>query len=147
MLNMYLYVWLALFQYVDPWPIILIELSKYEKNRLSTLSKENFTSCNAQFRFIQYTMTDVMANLFVDVHPFRAELTWLHDCNSIWIESTISEYFLRLILLCVLVAGKADSLRNTVYDLLGSGLRIVFPGNCGKTDTRLISQFPVSRWN
>jgi hypothetical protein len=43
-------------------------------------------------------MTNVMANLFVDVNPFKAKLTLFVDASCFLIASTVGEYSLRQIL-------------------------------------------------
>jgi hypothetical protein len=61
-------------------------------------------------------MTDIIAKLFVDVHPSKAQLTLFLDGNFFLIASTVSVYSLRQILLRVLADGKTYSLRNALYD-------------------------------
>jgi len=73
-------------------------------------------------------MTDVIANLFVNVHPSKAKLTLFLDGNCFLIASTVSVYSLWLILLRVLADSNTNSLRNALYD--GRNLRfdIAFHG-------------------
>jgi len=42
-----------------------------------------------------------MRNLIVEVHPFKAKLTLLHDSNCFLIASTVSVYSLQLVLATV----------------------------------------------
>jgi hypothetical protein len=53
-------------------------------------------------------MTDVMANLIIDVHQFKAELTFVLDSNCLLIASTVSEHSLRQILLSVLMGSSTN---------------------------------------
>jgi len=68
-------------------------------------------------------MSDVIVNLFVDVHPSKAKLTLFLDGNCFLIASTVSEYSLRQRLLRVLADGSISSLRNAFHDRRGSRLR------------------------
>ena len=71
-------------------------------------------------------MTDFIANLFVDVHPSKANLTLFLDGNGFLIASTVSVYFLRQILLSVLEDGKTNSLCNALFDHSDSRFDIAF---------------------
>jgi len=62
-------------------------------------------------------MTDVMVNLFVDVHPSKAKLTLFRNGNCFLIASIVSEYSLRQMLLRVVADGSTRSSRNALYDL------------------------------
>jgi hypothetical protein len=73
-------------------------------------------------------MTNVTANLFVDVHPSKAKLTSFLDGNCFLIASTVSVYSLRPILLRVQAAGTTNSLRNALYDHRNSTFDITFHG-------------------
>jgi len=61
-------------------------------------------------------MTDVFANLFVDVHPSKAKLTLFVDGNCFLIASTVSVYSLRQIFLSVRADSNTNSVRNALYD-------------------------------
>jgi hypothetical protein len=61
-------------------------------------------------------MTDIIANLFVDVHPSKAKLTLFLDGNCFLIASTASLDSLGQILLRVLADGNTNWLRNALYD-------------------------------
>ena len=61
-------------------------------------------------------MTDVIANLFVDVHASTGRLTLFLDGNRFLIVSTVSEYSLRQMLLKVLADGSLSSPRNALND-------------------------------
>jgi hypothetical protein len=61
-------------------------------------------------------MTDVMASLFVDVHPSKAKLTLFSIGKYFLIACTVSEYSLRQMLLTVVVDGRTSSLGNALYD-------------------------------
>ena len=73
-------------------------------------------------------MTDVIPNLFVDVHPSKAKLTLFLDSSCFLIASTVSVYSLWQILLRVLANGNTGSLRNALYDCRSSRLDIAFHG-------------------
>jgi len=73
-------------------------------------------------------MTDVIANLFVDVYPSQAKLTLFLDGNCFLIASTVSEYSLRQRLLRVLADGSTSSLRNALYERCSSMIEIAFHG-------------------
>jgi len=73
-------------------------------------------------------MTDVIANLFVEVHPSKAKLTLFLVGNCFVIASTVSDYSLRQMLLRVLADGSTSSLRNALYDRRSSRFDIALPG-------------------
>jgi len=73
-------------------------------------------------------MNDVMANLFVDVHPSSAKLTVFLDGNCFLIASTASEYSLRQMLLKVLADGRMRLLCTVLYDRHSSRFDIAFHG-------------------
>jgi len=73
-------------------------------------------------------MTDVMARLFVDVHPSKAKLTLCRDGNCFLIASTVSGYSLQQILLRVVADGSTRSLRIASYDGRSSRFGIAFRG-------------------
>jgi hypothetical protein len=73
-------------------------------------------------------MTDVIPNLFVDIHPSKAKLTLFLDGNCFLIASTVSEDSLRQRLLRVLADGTTSSLRNALYDGRSSMFEIAFQG-------------------
>jgi hypothetical protein len=60
-------------------------------------------------------MTNVTANLLVDVLLSKAKPTLFLDGNSFLIASTVSVYSLWQILLRELADGNTNSLRNTLY--------------------------------
>jgi hypothetical protein len=67
-------------------------------------------------------MTDVMMNLFIDVHLSEAILTVFVDGNCFQNESTISVYSLRQILLRVRGDSSKHSHLNALYDCCNLGL-------------------------
>lgn len=67
-----------------------------------------------------------MANVFTDVHLFKAKLHLYLDGNCFLIASTVSGYFLRQILLRVLADGSTSLLHNALHDPYSSWLAIVF---------------------
>jgi hypothetical protein len=73
-------------------------------------------------------MSDVIANLFVDVHLSKAKLTLILDGNCFLIASTVSVHSLRQILLRVLADGNTNSLRNALFDRHSSRFDITFHG-------------------
>jgi hypothetical protein len=89
-------------------------------------------------------MTDVIASLFVDVHPFKAKLPLFLDSKCLLIASTVSVYSLRQIVLRVLADGNTDSLHKVLYDCCSLGVDIVFHGICAETKPNMSYQFHVS---
>jgi len=73
-------------------------------------------------------MTDVIANLFVDVHPSKAKLSLFLDGSCFLIASTVGMYSLRQILLRVLADGNTNVLCNALYDHRSLRLDITFHG-------------------
>jgi hypothetical protein len=71
-------------------------------------------------------MSDVIANLFIDVHLSKAKLTLFLDGNYILIASTVSEYTLRQIVLMVQADGYTKSLGNALYEQFNSRFDIAF---------------------
>jgi hypothetical protein len=78
-------------------------------------------------------MTNVIANLFVDVNPSKAKLTLFLDGNCFLIASTVSGYSLRQILLRVLADGNPKLLCKALYEHRSSWFDIVFHGISGET--------------
>jgi len=89
-------------------------------------------------------MTEVIANLFVDVHPSKAKLTLFVDVNWFLIASTVSVYSLRQILLRVLADGNTNLLPYALYDRRSSTFDIAFHGICAETKPNTRYQFQVS---
>jgi len=73
-------------------------------------------------------MTDVIANMFIDVHPSKAKLTLFLDGSCFLIASTVSVYSLRQILLRVRADSHTSSLRNAFYDRRTLRLNLAFHG-------------------
>ena len=71
-------------------------------------------------------MTNIIADLFVNVHPSKAKLSLFLDGSCFLIASTVSVYSLWQILLRVLADGNTNSLRNEWYDHCSSRLDIAF---------------------
>jgi len=88
-----------------------------------------------------------MVNLFVDVHPSKAQLTLFRNCNCFLIASTGSVYSLRQMLLRVVADGSTRSWRNAFYDHRSSRFDIAFHGICAGTNPNMRYQFHVSWWN
>jgi len=82
-------------------------------------------------------MTDVIANLFVEVHPSKAKLTLFLVGNCFLIASTVSEYSLRQMLLRVLADGSTSLLRNALYDRRSSRFDIAFHGIWAETNPNI----------
>ena len=78
-------------------------------------------------------MTDIIANLFVDVHQSTAKLPLFHDGSCFLIASTVNVYSLRQMLLRVLADGNTSSLRDALYDSRSWRLDIAFNGISAKT--------------
>jgi len=73
-------------------------------------------------------MTDIIANLFIDVHLSKAKLTLFLDGNCFLIASTVSVDPLQQILLRVLAESNTNLLRNALYDRRSTRFDIVFDG-------------------
>ena len=73
-------------------------------------------------------MTDIIANLFGDVHPSKAKLTLFLAGNCFLIASTVSDISLWQILLRVLADGNTDLVRNALYARRSSMFDIAFHG-------------------
>jgi len=82
-------------------------------------------------------MTDVMASLYVDVHPSTAKQNLFRDSNSFLIASTVSAYFLRQMLLCVLADSMTWLSRNDPYDRRSSRFDIAFHGISAETNPNM----------
>jgi len=78
-------------------------------------------------------MMDCMANLFVDVHLFKAKLTLFLDHNCVLIASTLSEFSLRQMLLSVLANRSTNFLRHALYRRRSSRFDLVFHGMWAET--------------
>jgi len=61
-------------------------------------------------------MTDLIASLFVDVHPSKAKQTLFCGVNFFLIASTVSAYCLRQMLLTVVADGRTGESRKALYD-------------------------------
>ena len=92
-------------------------------------------------------MTDVIADLFLDVHPSKAKLTLFVDGNCFLIAFTVSVYSLRQILLRVLADGNTNSLRNALHDCRSSRFDIEFHGISAEKKPNMRYRFQVSWWN
>jgi len=92
-------------------------------------------------------MTDIIANLFVDVHPSKARLTLFRTGNCFLIASTVSAYSLRGLLLRVVADSSIRSSRNALYDRRSSRFDTAFHGVCTKINPNMRQRFQVSWWN
>ena len=79
-------------------------------------------------------MTDILANLQVEVHPSKARLTIFLEGNCIFIASTVSVYCLQQLLQGELGAGSTNPLHNALYDHSSSRFVIAFNGMSAKTN-------------
>ena len=79
-------------------------------------------------------MTDVMANLFVDVNLSKVKLTLFLEGNCFLIESAVSEHYLWQMLLRVLGDGSTSSLRNALSDHYSLWFGIAFPQISAQTN-------------
>jgi len=79
-------------------------------------------------------MTDVMASLFVDVHPSRAKLTLFRDGNCFLMAYTVSAYSLQQMVLRDVVDGSTRSSRNAIYDRRSSRFDIAFHAMWAETN-------------
>jgi len=89
-------------------------------------------------------MTEVMANVFVDVHPSTPKVTLFRDGNYFLFVSTVSAYSLRQMLMRVVADDRTRSSRNALYDRGSSRFEIVFHAPCAKTNPNMRYQFHLS---
>jgi len=82
-------------------------------------------------------MTNGIANLFVDTHPYNAKLIVFLHGNYYLIASTISEYSLRLGLQRVLADESTSLLRIALYDIHSLRFDIVFQGMWTETNLNM----------
>jgi hypothetical protein len=82
-------------------------------------------------------MTDVIASLFVDVHPSKVKLTLFRIGNCFLIASTVSAYSLQQMLLRVVADGRTRSLCNALYDGRSSRYDIAIHGICAETNPNM----------
>jgi len=82
-------------------------------------------------------MTDVMAYLYVEVHPSKPKLTISRNGNCFLIASTVSAYSLRQMLLKVVADGRTRSSHNALYDRRSSRFDIAFLGMCAETNLNM----------
>ena len=82
-------------------------------------------------------MTDVLASLFVDVHPFSVKLTLFCDSNYFLIASMVSPYSLQQMLLSIVVNGSTRSSHNALYDCCSSRFDIAFHEILAETNSNM----------
>jgi len=82
-------------------------------------------------------MSDVIANLFIYVHPSKAKLILCHDGNCFLIASTVGVYSLCLMLLRVLADDNTNSLLNTFHEHRISKFAIASHGESPKINTNM----------
>ena len=92
-------------------------------------------------------MTDVMTNLFVDVHPSEAKLTSFRPSNCFIIASTVSAYSLRQIILMVIADGSTRSSRTALHDHHSLCFIIAFHGISAETNRNKRYRLQMSWWN
>jgi len=79
-------------------------------------------------------MTEIIANLFVDVHLSKAKLTLFLNGNCFLIASTVSVSSLQQMMLRVLADSYTNSRHNALYELCGSRFDIMIPGMWAETN-------------
>ena len=77
-------------------------------------------------------MTDIIADLVLNVHLSKAQLTSFLDCNFFLNASTVSEYSLPQMLLSKLTDDSTNSLCNGLYNGHRSRFRIGLHGICAE---------------
>ena len=82
-------------------------------------------------------MTDVMASLFVDVHPSKAKLTLFCIGHCFLIACTVSADALWQMLLRVVADHRTWSSDNALYDHHSSRFDIAFNGICAETNPNM----------
>ena len=88
-----------------------------------------------------------MANLFIDVHPFKVKLTLFRGSNCFLIASTVSAYSLWQMLRRVVVNGSTRLSRNTLNDSRSLRFDIAFHGTWAETNPEMRYKFHMSWWN
>ena len=73
-------------------------------------------------------MIDIIANLFVNVHSYKAKPSLFVDSNYFIFASTVSEYSLRQRLHRVLADHSTCLLHNALNNLCSTRFDVVFPG-------------------
>jgi len=92
-------------------------------------------------------MTDVIANVFVQVHPSKAKLTLVLDGNCFIIESRVSVYSLRQRLPSLLADGHTNSSCNELCECRSSRFDIPFHEIWAETNSNMTLRFQVSWWH
>jgi len=82
-------------------------------------------------------MTNVMASLFGDVYPSKANLTIFRDGSYFLIAPTLSAYSLQQILLMAIADGSTRSSCNALYDCGSSRYDIAFHGIWAETNPNM----------
>jgi len=82
-------------------------------------------------------MTNVMASVFVDVHPSKAKLTLFRIANCFLIASTVSAYCLRQMLLRVVADSSTRSSRDDLFDCCSSRFDIAFHEICAEINPNM----------
>jgi hypothetical protein len=111
--------------------------SKEGKNKLSISSNPSCTSQNVQLQTILEAMTDIMPNLFINVHPSTAILGLFLDRNSFQIASAVSVYSLRQMLFSVHVDGMTNLPYTALYDHRDSWFDVAFHELSAETNSNL----------
>ena len=89
-------------------------------------------------------MTNVIANLFIDVHPWKAKLTLSLDGNCIIISPTASGYCLQQMLPSALADGSTSSLCIALSDCRSCWFDIEFHAIQAATKPNTRAQLQVS---
>jgi len=92
-------------------------------------------------------MNDVIANLFVDVHPSIAIQTLFYDGKFFVIASAVSAYSLWQQFVRVLPDGKTNSLCHVLNKGRSSRFDVTFHALRAKTIPNIMLRFQVSWWN
>ena len=82
-------------------------------------------------------MADILASLFIDVHPSKAKLTLFCIGNRFLITSTVSAYTLQQMLLTIVADGRTRSSGNVLYHSRSSRFDIAFHGICAETNSNM----------
>jgi hypothetical protein len=82
-------------------------------------------------------MLDVVASLFVNVHPSKAKISLFRDSKCFVIASTVSAYFLRQMMLRVIGDGSTRASCNAFYDRPSFRFDIAFHRIYAETNTNI----------
>jgi hypothetical protein len=82
-------------------------------------------------------MPDVMASVFIDVHPSKAQLTLFRTGNCFLVTYTVSANSRQHMLLRVIADSRTRSSGNAVYNCQSSRFDIALRAVCAETNANM----------